>query len=58
MFKLQDKPSALKREHPVLKRMKFIDFFYVSGSFLLSWIRIHSNGLNNHNVDHKNYNPT
>jgi hypothetical protein len=32
--------SALKREHPALKKMKFINFFYVCGSFLTSWIRI------------------
>jgi hypothetical protein len=25
--KLQEKPSALKREHPVLKNMKILDFF-------------------------------
>jgi hypothetical protein len=24
---LQEKPSALKREHPVLKSMKILDFF-------------------------------
>jgi hypothetical protein len=27
MPKLQEKPSALKREHPVLKNMKIMDFF-------------------------------
>jgi hypothetical protein len=27
MPKLQNKPSALKREHPVLKNMKILDFF-------------------------------
>ena len=27
MPKLQEKPSALKIEHPVLKNMKFLDFF-------------------------------
>jgi hypothetical protein len=27
MSKLQEKPSALKREHPVLKNMKILDFF-------------------------------
>jgi hypothetical protein len=26
MPKLQEKPSALKREHPVLKNMKILDF--------------------------------
>jgi hypothetical protein len=25
--KLQEKPSALKREHPILKNMKILDFF-------------------------------
>jgi hypothetical protein len=25
--KLQEKPSALKREHPVLKNIKILDFF-------------------------------
>ncbi len=27
MHKLQEKPSALKREHPVFKNMKILDFF-------------------------------
>jgi hypothetical protein len=27
MPKLQEKPSALKREHPVRKNMKILDFF-------------------------------
>jgi hypothetical protein len=27
MSKLQEKPSALKREHPALQKMKFIYFF-------------------------------
>jgi hypothetical protein len=27
MPKLHEKPSALKREHPVLKNMKILDFF-------------------------------
>jgi hypothetical protein len=27
MPKLQEKPSALKREHSVLKNMKILDFF-------------------------------
>jgi hypothetical protein len=26
MSKLQEKPSALKREHPALQKMKFINF--------------------------------
>jgi hypothetical protein len=38
--KLREKPLALKREHPVLKNMKILDFFYFCGSFLPSWIRI------------------
>jgi hypothetical protein len=38
--KLQQKPSPLKREHPALQNMKFINFFYFCGSFLPSWIRI------------------
>ncbi len=32
------KPSALKREHPALQNMKFLN---LCGSFLPSWIRIH-----------------
>ncbi len=32
MSKLQEKPLALKREHPALQKMKFIYFFYVCGS--------------------------
>ncbi len=40
MSKLQEKPSALKREHPALKKMKCINFFFVGGSFLPFWIRI------------------
>jgi hypothetical protein len=39
MSKLQKKPSALKREHPALHNMKFLNFFYFCGSFLPSWIR-------------------
>ncbi len=31
MSKLQEKPSALKREHPALQKMKVINFFYVCG---------------------------
>jgi hypothetical protein len=34
--KIQKKPSALKREHPV----KFLNFFYFCRSFLPAWIRI------------------
>jgi hypothetical protein len=34
MSKLQEKPSALKREHPALQKMKFIyKKFYVVGHF-------------------------
>jgi hypothetical protein len=33
MSKLQKKPSALKREHPALKNMKFLYFF-----LLLLWV--------------------
>ncbi len=35
--KLQKKPSALKREHPALQYMKFLNFFYFCRP---SWIRI------------------
>ncbi len=38
--KLRKKPSALKREHPALQNMKFRNFVYFCGPFLLSWIRI------------------
>ncbi len=34
MSKLQEKPSALKREHRALQKMKFINFFYVCVSWL------------------------
>ncbi len=34
MSKLQEKPSVLKREHPELQKMKFINFFLCLGSFL------------------------
>jgi len=37
--KLQKKPSALKREHPALQNVKFLNFFYFWGSFLPCWIR-------------------
>jgi hypothetical protein len=46
MSKPQEKPSALKREHPAVQRMKFSTFFYVCGSFLPSWIRIAYPDLN------------
>ncbi len=39
-FKLQKKPSALKREHLALKNIKFLNFYYFCGSILPSWIRI------------------
>jgi hypothetical protein len=36
MPKLQEKPSTLKREHPVLKNMKILDFFlFLCVSFAL-----------------------
>jgi hypothetical protein len=48
MSKIQEKPSALKREHPAaLQNMKFLTFFYVYASFFAlldpdsEWIRIH-----------------
>jgi hypothetical protein len=37
--KLQEKSSALKREHPALQNMKFLDFFFV-GHFSPFWILI------------------
>jgi hypothetical protein len=44
---LQEKPSALKREHPVLKSIKILDFFfYFCVSFLPSWIRFRICNLN------------
>ncbi len=40
-WKLQKKPSALKRDHPALQNMKFLNFStFVAGSFWHSWIRI------------------
>jgi hypothetical protein len=44
--KLQEKPSALKKEYPALQNMKILYFFYFCGSFLPSWIRIHILNLN------------
>jgi hypothetical protein len=38
--KLQKKHSTLKREHPALQKLKFLNFFYFCGSFLPSWIRM------------------
>ncbi len=43
--KLQEKPSALKREHPALQKMKIRSFFLFLGSFLPSWIRIRIRNL-------------
>ena len=40
MSKLQEKPSALKRKHSVLKNMKILDFFLFLWVILPSWIRI------------------
>jgi hypothetical protein len=41
MPKLQEKPSALKREHPALQKMKILSFFlFFFLTFLPSWIRI------------------
>jgi hypothetical protein len=37
---------ALKREHPALQKVTFIDFLFLCG-FLPSWIRIHNNAFNN-----------
>ncbi len=31
MSKLQEKPSALKREHPALQKVSLLTFFYVCG---------------------------
>jgi hypothetical protein len=35
-----EEPSALKRDYPSLQKIKFINYFYVFGSFLPSWIWI------------------
>ncbi len=43
-FKLQEKASAPKREHPALQNMKLLNYFYFCGSFLPSWIRIPNPG--------------
>ncbi len=40
MSKLQEKSSALKREHLALQKIKFIYFAYACWSLLPSWIRI------------------
>jgi hypothetical protein len=39
--KLQEKSSALNREHPAIPNLKFINFSLFCGSFKPSWIRIH-----------------
>jgi hypothetical protein len=44
MSKLQEKPSALKREHPSLQTWNVLAFFSVCGSFSPSWIRIRIQG--------------
>jgi hypothetical protein len=33
MSKLQEKPSALKREHPALRKMKFLNLIFFVGHF-------------------------
>jgi hypothetical protein len=37
--KLQEKPSARKREHPALQKMKILSFFLFFG-VIFAWIRI------------------
>jgi hypothetical protein len=34
MSKLQKKPSAFKKEHPAVEKIKFVNYFYFSGPFL------------------------
>ncbi len=34
--KLHEKPSALKREHPILQNMKFRNFFYFCGGVIFA----------------------
>jgi hypothetical protein len=34
MLELEEKPSALKKEHPALHKMKFVDHFCPPGSGL------------------------
>jgi hypothetical protein len=43
--KLQEKPSALRREHPANQKKKFIIFFFCGGLFLPSWMKIRNPGL-------------
>ncbi len=45
MSKLKEKPSALKRKHPALQKMKFINCFPCLWVIFASWIRIHSTAL-------------
>ncbi len=44
--KLQEKPSVLKREHPALQNMKFLNFFQFLWLFLRSWIQIQPTKMN------------
>ena len=44
--KLQEKPSALKREPPALQTYNYLLFFYFCGSFLPSCIRIQPTKIN------------
>jgi hypothetical protein len=41
MSTLQENPSALKREHPALQKMKFINFFLCLWVIFAIWIHIH-----------------
>jgi hypothetical protein len=45
MSQLQEKPSALKREHPALENLEYLPFFYFRGSFF-AWIQIRNPGEN------------
>jgi hypothetical protein len=45
MPKQQEKPSALKSEHPALQKMKILSFFLFFGHFSPSWIRIRIRNL-------------
>jgi hypothetical protein len=49
--KVQEKPSALKKEHPALQNMKILYFFYICRSFLPSWFRIQQLKLMRINAD-------
>jgi hypothetical protein len=44
----REKPSALKKEHPPLQKMKIITSNYFSGPFLPSWIRIRIHNTADH----------